>query len=144
MNDEISTAAFARRLKEERHHLELSQQAFADLAGVRRATQYLYENGHRTPTVEYLVKIISAGADLAYLFFGERSKKIEGALTLNPELLNEAFNLVDEIGRDSKGHLLDKAYRLALFESLCHAIADKNPDEVVWQELRDSVVLPAA
>ena len=127
---------FSKRLKEERQRLSMTQEEFGAAAGVRRATQYLYERAERTPSVEYLARITSVGADLSYLISGVRSPKTGGKLCLDPEVLASVLRTADDICRDHRGRLLDLEHRITLTQALCRAVADKEPDEVDWQDLR--------
>lgn len=68
------------RLKEERQRLELSQTAFAEIAGVTKKTQMLYESGDRSPDALYLAALAAAGVDVLYVLTGER-----GGVVLNPQ-----------------------------------------------------------
>jgi transcriptional regulator with XRE-family HTH domain len=66
------------RIAEERKRLGLNQDEFADVAGVKRRAQSLYENGHRSPDSDYLTRIAAAGADIVYILTGERGPAAAG------------------------------------------------------------------
>lgn len=59
------------RLKSERLRLAFSQEAFGKLGGVRRVSQYLYEQGDRTPDAIYLTRVARAGANVNWILFGK-------------------------------------------------------------------------
>lgn len=137
--DAIFFEAFPTRLKTERRRLGMTQEEFGAAGGVRRATQYLYESGERTPSAEYLARITAAGADLSYLVAGVRSPETGGRLCLDPDVLKAALRAADDLCRDHRGRLLDLEHRIAVSLALCRACVDKEPDEVDWQELRRRV-----
>ena len=64
---QVSPKEVGERLKHERKRLGMSQEVFGAVGGVQRVTQYLYEQGDRSPTLEYLLRVVSAGVDLGYL-----------------------------------------------------------------------------
>lgn len=136
---EPSAKVLGRRLREERERLGLSQEDFGAIGGVRRVTQYLYEQGDRSPSLQYLVHVMAAGADLAFLVFGERGKDASGRLCIHNDMLLAAYRLVDEFARDEQGRLFDLEHRLVLYNSLCKAVAGKSRSEVDWNVLRDGL-----
>ncbi|WP_157956921.1 XRE family transcriptional regulator [Salinicola aestuarinus] len=60
------------RIKEERDRLDLSQTAFASLAGVGKTTQINYEKNNRSPDTDYLSALDAAGVDTFYVLTGRR------------------------------------------------------------------------
>lgn len=64
--------AIHERLKEERLRLGLSQEEFANRAGVSKRAQANYEKGERSPQADYLVALDSAGVDTHYVLTGRR------------------------------------------------------------------------
>lgn len=58
------------RLKEERNRLLLSQEDFAEKAGVSRNTQVRYETGKTMPSSTYLETVRTMGVDVDYVLFG--------------------------------------------------------------------------
>ena len=139
MYEKPSLKLLGKRLKLERNRLKFTQEKFAEIGGVRRATQYMYEQGDRSPSMEYLTQLISVGLDIGFLFFGQETRDLQGGLHLDKDALLKVFKLVDEFGRDLKGRLLDIEYRASLFESVCNAIANKPADEIDWEDLRDNI-----
>lgn len=139
MTHEIDSKSLGRRLKHERKRLGMSQDAFGKVGGVQRATQYLYEQGDRIPSIEYLVRIVTAGADLGYLVFGEKNYGVQDGWNLDKDVLLSVYALVDEFARDSKGRLLDLEHRLAFFKAACNLVSGKSENEVDWESIRVSI-----
>jgi len=61
------------RLKEERARLVLTQDAFAEVAGVSKRALANYEAGERKPDSDFLAAIAAAGADVLYILTGQRT-----------------------------------------------------------------------
>ena len=61
---------FSKRLRDARKDMKLSLDAFGALADVTGAAQSNYENGKRSPTVEYLERLGSHGVDVVSLLSG--------------------------------------------------------------------------
>lgn len=61
------------RLKTERLRLELSQEKFAELCGVKKRAQIYYETSERSPDLDYVEALIAAktGADLRFIIEGK-------------------------------------------------------------------------
>lgn len=116
---------FARRLKEERERLSLSQEAFAQLGGVKRVSQYLYEQEERFPDVKYLEALSVSGVDVRYLVLGERSvvREVGSRLEFPTQLLSDIYRVVDEFARNEMGEPLPLEERLRLFHFLCAALS---------------------
>jgi transcriptional regulator with XRE-family HTH domain len=116
---------FGKRLREERERLRLSQPAFAELGGVKRVSQHLYEHGERFPDVQYLENLKQHGVDVLYLVFGRRSVGIEEGdrLEFSAQLLFDIYRVVDEFARDEYGELLPFEARFKLFQFLCAALS---------------------
>lgn len=70
---------FNERLKKVRSIMGLTQVEFAKLGGVKAVTQTNYERGLRFPTLEYLLKLKTAGVDIHFVVFGEVQE--QGALS---------------------------------------------------------------
>lgn len=62
-----------KRLKEERLRLEINQDDFAEIGGVRRRAQSNYESGDRCPDGHYYEAISAIGVDVQYILTGVRS-----------------------------------------------------------------------
>jgi transcriptional regulator with XRE-family HTH domain len=79
------------RLREVREKLGYTQEAFGALGGVKKIAQYNYERGTRTPDVQYLTALGSAGIDVAYILVGKG--------TLGVQITPTELFLVDEFRR---------------------------------------------
>jgi len=126
------TTGLGKRLREERERLGMTQEEFGALGGVLRETQYLYEQGKRTPSVEYLLGVVAGGASLEFLAFGERGRDQRQNLCLDREVLAAAYKLVDEFVRDSKGQPFSPGRRARIFDAICEAVAGKSQSEIDW------------
>lgn len=121
LNQKVKPLAFGERLRSERDRLGLSQLSFAELGGVKRTTQHLYETGVRVPDIHYLERIQTAGVDLAYLVLGKRLPTHDG-LNISHSTLTVLYRLVDEFCVTSEGVLLSLDTRLRFFQMLCAAV----------------------
>jgi transcriptional regulator with XRE-family HTH domain len=86
----VHMSVFSDRLRVEREKLGLSQEAFGELAGVKKRSQVNYEKGDRQPDSNYLEAISKVGVDVAYLITGVSSQP-----ALPPELAADEQMLVD-------------------------------------------------
>lgn len=75
----IHMGDFSSRLREERKRLGLSQEALAELGGVKLNAQSNYETGKRAPDADYLTRVAAHGVDVAFLFSGQRMLAGRGA-----------------------------------------------------------------
>lgn len=82
------------RLREERTRLNLSQTAFADVAGVTKTTQGNYETNKRSPDAEYLAAIARSGVDVQYVVTGERAAHSGVAADAVKSAVEKAFTMV--------------------------------------------------
>lgn len=71
---------FFERLKTERQRLNLTQAELGAAGQVDRRTQYKYETGSNQPDVRYLKRIESAGVDIPFTLFGQRTEQLSGAV----------------------------------------------------------------
>ncbi|WP_353191985.1 helix-turn-helix transcriptional regulator [Pandoraea pnomenusa] len=85
---------FGSRLREERSRLQLSQSAFADLAGVTKTTQGNYETNKRSPDATYLAAIARHGADVGYVVTGERTSDAGIGVDAVKLAVEKAFTMV--------------------------------------------------
>lgn len=76
VNDSLFLDTIGARLRVERERLQLSQEAFANKAGVHRRTQVNYEADDRRPDADYLAAIAGFGADIAYIVTGSRGLSV--------------------------------------------------------------------
>lgn len=95
---------FSNRLRDERKRLNLSQEEFAALGGVKKGAQFNYENGSRSPDAEYLMAIAKAGVDIQFLLTGtpavdklgeEESQLLAGYHRLDEKNKTRLLGLVD-------------------------------------------------
>jgi DNA-binding XRE family transcriptional regulator len=73
---EIANQGIGGRLREERLRLGFSQTEMAAVGGVSRTTQVNYEIGKSDPTLMYLNRIWTRGADRFYVISGTRSPQV--------------------------------------------------------------------
>jgi transcriptional regulator with XRE-family HTH domain len=99
--------AFSNRLRDERKRLNLSQEDFAALGGVKKGAQFNYENGSRSPDAAYLAAIAKAGVDVKFLLTGSPSSK---HFSPDETELLAAFRRLDE---KNKARLLGLAEGMA-------------------------------
>lgn len=59
--------ALAKKLREERERLGFSQADFAEIGGVGRVSQYMYERAERSPNSDYLLRIAAVGARVDHI-----------------------------------------------------------------------------
>jgi transcriptional regulator with XRE-family HTH domain len=84
------------RLLEERERLDLNQDQFAELGGVKRRAQVNYESGERCPDGRYFSGIAAAGADVQYILTGVRSAN---ALAPDELMLLNGYRALDARGK---------------------------------------------
>ena len=117
------------RLRAERERLGLTQENFAALGGVRRAVQYLYERGSRSPSLDYLLRVQDAGVNLAFVLNGsDKDFKPPAQILTETDLLSiveAAVKIFPADGSNSSSMELRKfvaaAYRAAILR------ADRRP-----------------
>lgn len=80
------------RLKEERERLGFTQTAFSAIGGVSLRAQANYENGERSPDLNYLAAIEKVGVDVLYVITGKRA---EASIAGEEELLLKGFRQMD-------------------------------------------------
>jgi transcriptional regulator with XRE-family HTH domain len=113
---------FGQRLREERERLKLRQEDFAELGGVKRVTQHLYELSERFPDVRYLEALIGHGVDVQYLILGRRLSPSAASVQVSGEVLDEIYRAVEEFARDAKGNPMPIETKLQLFRFLRAAL----------------------
>lgn len=113
-------------LKHQREKLGLSQEQAAKKLGVTTRTQSNYENGKRTPDMNYLIEARNIGIDLTLLLFGEE----------DPLLLADiAMKLVEKAFAIDSGDLV-VAYDDIITPENCDDItSDTSPGELLFNEL---------
>lgn len=103
----------------------MTQTQFAEIGGVKRATQHLYEQDATSPDVEYLLRLDSSGVDVVFLLFGESRRGVSsGGHSISPEVLSQVFFAVDEYATDEFGRPLTIAVREKFFLLLTAAVIE--------------------
>ncbi len=114
--------SFGRRLREARDRLRLTQEQFAELGGVKRVSQHLYEQDARVPDLNYLLRLKEHGVDVGHLVLGGSAGHVQAASS-SPDLYVAAFRTVDEFARDDAGNPLPYVERERFFSFLCTTLA---------------------
>lgn len=73
MPNHNSSAGLSGRLTSERQRLRLSQAEMAKKTGRARASQVGYEQGIRSPSVDYMCRLRALGVDINFVMFGVSS-----------------------------------------------------------------------
>ena len=142
---EVKPRSFGERLREERLRIGLSQTEMAEVGGVKRTTQHIYESDIRVPDLTYLERVRGAGADLSYLVLGVRQGPDSfGGILINPQTLSNIYRIVDEVCLDADGRLLPLESRVRVFQVLCasmkvHGATPRNLDALRDELSRFSV-----
>lgn len=125
----------AQRIRLERERLGLTQAAFAEMAGVGRASQIFYENNDRYPDTAYFEKLAQHNIDVPYLLSGQRSQSTYDDadwLHFKSEVLWEVFTASLKIGQPTQS----AEASLAAFKAFCAVYSERN-DEGALAELRE-------
>ncbi|WP_156919321.1 helix-turn-helix domain-containing protein [Azovibrio restrictus] len=129
--NETFLPGFGERLKEERKRLGLSQDEFAERAGVKRLAQLQYEKEAREPRTSYLAAIGAMGVSLSYVIFGKRPAES----VLGPEAIRgiekKIFDQLEAYVAEQCGGYMSSEGRYVLFEvmrSHCIQAASKGLD----------------
>lgn len=133
-----ATTTLGSRLREERKRLGLLQPAFAEIGGVKRVTQHLYEQNERVPDANYLLRMHEHGVDLIYVLLGKR--QMQRAIAIELDTLCGIYRVVDDLGRDDMGEPLALSERLRLF-SLLAATQSESPAAPTVEDLRRRLML---
>lgn len=94
-----SRPSFQDRLRIERERLGISQEAFANLGGVGKSSQWMYEQGRHWPTAEYLESLRQHQVDVGYLATGIRH---------DSETLRHALGFVLKLARQEGRNFSDE------------------------------------
>ncbi|MDP2440186.1 MAG: helix-turn-helix transcriptional regulator [Hydrogenophaga sp.] len=132
---DVKPRSFGERLQDERLRLGLTQTEMAEIGGVKRTTQHIYESDIRVPDLNYLGRVRDAGADLRYLVLGIRQDA--GAIPFNPSELTNMYRAVDEICVDREGCLLPLESRVRVFQVLCASTQVKGGSTTTIEALRE-------
>lgn len=105
VNDVSSASTIGARLRAERESLSLSQEAFANKAGVHRRTQVNYEADERRPDADYLAAIAGFGADIAYIVTGIRGGSVKQSWPDDAQIYVSLIDAIRaELGISSKDY----------------------------------------
>lgn len=126
-------STFAARLREERERLGLNQTAFGEACGVKKLAQLKYEQGASSPDAGYLLHARELGADLNYIFTGDRQS--DGPRFNDLARLRVAIESVEEGLAATKRHL-DPASKAELIAAAYELVRE----EVEERKARDNVV----
>ncbi len=117
----------------------MTQPALAEIGGVKRLSQHLYETDVRVPALEYLVRLKNHGLDVVYLMFGTRGHVARpDEIRLTAPQLSTIYQIVDQFAVDDRGQPRELADRVALFKFLCAALSD-TPGELDENDLRQKL-----
>lgn len=89
------------RLKAERERLELTQPAFAEIAGAKKRTLIDWEKGVSSPTAVQLAALAEMGVDVLFVLTGQRSQPVPATagLSRRAAALLDNFEHTDEAGK---------------------------------------------
>lgn len=130
--DDSVLEQFGHRLKEERERLGLTQEAMAKLGGTARASQYLYEQGTRAPNAEYLLRVMQGGADIVYLFAGEKSELSALNSSVDSDVLTEVIHLVTDNTRKQRKKNIDPTRTLPIVQVITAGLTGKKFEDIDW------------
>lgn len=129
--------SFGQRLRSERERLGFNQLDFAELGGIKRSSQILYESGRRVPDVRYLERIKGAGVDLIYLVTSQHYvQATKDALVISHATVTAIYKLVDELCTDDAGTLFPLDVRLRFFQMMCASVVHLRGNEAEVDALR--------
>lgn len=116
-----SVISFGSRLRQERKRLGLSQAEFAELGGVKRVSQHLYEQDVRLPDLGYIFQLAKEGVDVAFLVLGKSLGATSG-MEIPLDAALAAFQAIDELSATRSANQ-SPSDRKQLFASLCRSLA---------------------
>lgn len=136
----VKSLSFGGRLRQERARIGLTQTAMAEIGGVKRTTQHIYETDIRVPDLHYLTRVRDAGADLAFLILGERQPGGRtDMLAISYLTLSNIYRVVDEFCIDTKGKPLPLENRVRFFQLLCVSMKSRDSDDADLDVLREEL-----
>ncbi|MCX7283657.1 MAG: helix-turn-helix transcriptional regulator [Novosphingobium sp.] len=133
--------SISRRLKEERQRLNMSQTAFAGIAGVTKSAQIKWESGSSSsPTAPALAAWAEAGADVLYIVTGRRLPEMPDP---DDEMVRDDLDEIrremiapirrpDETDEQSEARTIKKA-KICLERMVCAEVAPSLPADVLEQ-----------
>jgi transcriptional regulator with XRE-family HTH domain len=136
----VNPSSFGKRLREERERLGLSQTEFAQVGGIGRTTQHIYETDIRTPDVGYLEKLRGIGVDVSYLVIGSRQVVASAdSLMISYSGLLNIYRIVEEFCVNGDGEPLSLEVRARFFQLLCVSLKEKNGQDQSLDSLRSEL-----
>ncbi|MDP1979224.1 helix-turn-helix domain-containing protein [Undibacterium sp.] len=87
---------FGERLRAERKRLNMNQDDFAAVGGVKKLAQVTYEQDKRFPDAGYLIAVAAIGVDTEYVLSGKINAE---ALNKDEQELVEGFRSLDARGK---------------------------------------------
>lgn len=99
---------FGFRLRQERERLGLTQRVFGDIGGVEPNAQGKYENGDRTPRLDYLAAVAAKGVDPLYVLTGLPTPVPLDSLSGDEDRLLAAFRRLPNADRAALWHVLNR------------------------------------
>jgi transcriptional regulator with XRE-family HTH domain len=127
----INKNEIARRLREERDRLSLSQHSLAVKAGVSRMSQVNYESGKRSPDAEYLKAVAIAGVDVGYVVTGSRSSAPD-FYRMATELVLEHISVRTGFAEDVLSFVIQAVAEGAAFEWMDQEDERKSRPDTEW------------
>lgn len=124
---------FGKRLKEERERIGLSQAKFAEVCGVGKTAQYMYEKGEREPSLSYFEAARAEGIDILYLITSERSGNDFAYYRASTRLLLEMENLLG-LKENEIAHLCYQRVELEEAEIIADRLGQDRPSLLPWRE----------
>lgn len=118
---------FGGRLRQERERLRLTQEKFAEMGGVKRVSQHLYEQDVRVPDITYLTRLKEGGVDVWFLIDGTHLQ-VRADSSVPKSIYVSAFRAVDELALDADGQPLPLAERERLFAFLLSLLESGTAD----------------
>ncbi len=90
--------SIAKRLKEERKRLGMSQTKLCELMGITRKTLFSYETGERSPNVLFLAALYDHDFDVDYILKGKHGRLQPSVILKVQQAAETAFRLVQSAG----------------------------------------------
>lgn len=118
--------SFGSRLKQERKRLGLSQVQFAELGGVKRVSQHLYEQDVRLPDLGYVFHLAEKGVDVAFLVIGTQTHSRGQDDLVSLKVALAAFRAVHDVATNRRTPPAAEEQE-RLFTSLCQSLTNNIP-----------------
>jgi transcriptional regulator with XRE-family HTH domain len=118
---------FGRRLRQLRGSTGLTQEAFAQLGGVKRFSQSLYEQGVRLPGLDYLEGLHASGIDVSCLVQHLVRIPVD---TVSVEVAIRAIEAIERsyaTGKANEAQITDRIERFKLLVSFADPGGSSNP-----------------